>query len=248
MELAFGSPANGPIVNLHHSADDAWTRTTATPASALPGSIVQANVSAFVHPQHVFTIDLHAHDFRADLSDGAITLLVDNVNAAYSYVYFIGHTGSPGGPNADLEIVASTCAGSIRELGTGGLDSSGFPVALHASGCPDRGTSVRIDCVTGLSVAAPIVLVFGLSSTNWLGIALPLDLTPFGAAGSSIYCAWSDTLAVLPNGGGGGGLSIPVPQGGFLAGATGYLQAILIDPPANALDLVATNALAIVVG
>jgi hypothetical protein len=248
MENAFGSPFGGPIVNLHHSSDDVWTRATATATSALPGAIVTSNATSFVHPQHVFTLDLQAHDFRVDLADGAITLVADNVNGAYSYVYFFGHTGTPSGPNADLEIVAHTCLGRTSAIGVGGQDSSGFPTALSASGCPDRRTSLRLDVATGASVTAPIALELGLSRASWLGIPLPLDLAPFGAPGNSILCAWSDTLIVLPNPGGGSGLAIPIPAGPQLLGATGYLQAVLFDPPANALGLVATNALQIVVG
>ena len=248
MENAFGSPAGAPIVNLHHSPDDAWTRATATATSALPGAVVTSNETSFAHPQHVFTLDLQAHDFRGDLADGAITLVVDNVNSAYSYIYFFGHTGSPSGPNADLEIVAHTCLGRTSAIGVGGQDSSGFPTALRASGCPDRRTSLRLDVATGAGVTAPIALEFGLSSTNWNGIALPLDLGLFGAPGNAILCAWSDVLIVLPNPGGGSGLSIPIPAGPQLGGATGYLQAVLLDPPANQLGLVTTNALQIVVG
>ena len=60
--------------------------------------IVTANQSNFVHPSHTFTIDLKRHNFRKDLADRYLTLVIENTNPSYSYVYFYGHTGSPVGP------------------------------------------------------------------------------------------------------------------------------------------------------
>jgi hypothetical protein len=122
--------------------------------------------------------------------------------------------------------VGSGCPGSggvVPRIGaTGGNPSS-------AAGNPSFGLRVW----RALGGATALVLL-GASSSNWGGMALPLDLGPFGAPGCSLLVS-PDVVVVTTTSGtgpgtGAGNVSIPVPVDPALSGAILYAQGYVIDP------------------
>ena len=94
----------------------------------------------------------------------------------------------------------------------------------------------------------PILLWMGTSRDKWGALALPLDLTPLGAPGNRVWVALDVGSAVLPNPGGGGALTVPVPNESALKGITFFLQSMLVDPFANTIQLDLSNGLEVVIG
>lgn len=112
----------------------------------------------------------------------------------------------------------------VRVRGTGCTDSTGAVFRLQSQGIPRLGQIFSIQGVYG--AAAPFWLIGGVSDQNWLGIALPLDLTPFGGNGCSLYT--SEELVVGPFGQG-GGISAPIPNLPLFVGSRSFWQGFQID-------------------
>lgn len=96
-----GAPFGSPLVEVYYSADDNWTRGTATPGSlsldaVLAGPILFTNMV----PTYDFDLNVGAHDWSADVGDGRITLGFKNARSSYSYVYFFGAGIEAGGDDA----------------------------------------------------------------------------------------------------------------------------------------------------
>jgi hypothetical protein len=247
MENAFNSPYQNPIVDLHRSADDAWTRGTATATSGALGPVVCANQQGFVHPAHAFTIDLMAHNFAQDLADDRLTLVIDNVNPAYSYVYFFGHTGSPVGTNAELEIVVTPACGTFTSFGSAGNDSRGRPVTMLAHGCAAPGQPMWLGASLGAGNPAALHLFLGVSNTTFGTIPLPLHLAFLGAPNHWLNVSFDVLVGPVPHGGGGGTRPLPVPNDAALSGRTLYAQVVAIDPPATPALIAMSNGLRITI-
>lgn len=235
MENAFSSPSNSPVVNLHYSADDAWTRATATPTSGPLGAILTANQQNFQHPSHTFVIDLTKHNWAIDLKDNFLTLAIDNINTAYSYVYFFGSGGSPSGTAPVLEIVAqaATCNGSATSFGTGGTDSTNTQVAAVISGCPQIANVVGLGA--NFKANVPMTVHVGLQNKTWSGLTLPLDLGAYGAPNNSVYVSLDAPLGSRT---GPGTVVGFIPNDSKLKGFTFFAQTVLLDRAANALGIV----------
>jgi hypothetical protein len=245
-EQAFGSPRNKPVVDLYYSDDDSWTRASASPKSAMPKALVAEKVIDFSAITHDWPLDLAAHDFKADLKDDRATLAVRNMNKAYSYVYFIGHSGSPTGPAPYLEI--RILPGPYRHMPVG-------------KGCPDSGTTrVAMTCRQGVVVlghpvplnvrvspglATTAVVTMGKYSKSWGGLPLPFPLTALGAPGCQLNCSIEVIFPALQMPAGGAAFEPMTPKDPVLQGANVFFQAIVTDPRANALGLATTNGVAV---
>jgi hypothetical protein len=173
--------------------------------------------------------------------------------AGASRVY--SNSGSTGGLSGTVDQIGlitlfdgPQCAGRVVSRGAGCNDSTSTPLTLSFTGCPDRGTSFGLQVETGASNQAPVILMMGLSDQNWLGIALPLDLGLFGAAGCSLYVSQELLLGPLANPGGGAGIQATVPNDPLLTRGTSYWQGLIIDPGANSFGLVTSNLLAVTIG
>ncbi len=235
MENAYSSPRNSPVVNLHYSADDSWTRTTAVPTSGALGAILTANQKNFQFPSHTFNIDLTAHNWAIDLKDNLLTLAIDNVNTAYSYIYFFGAGGSPSGTPPVLEIVAqaSTCNGSATSFGTGGKDSTGTPVTAVLDRCPQIASVIGLGA--NFKANVPMTVHVGLQKKTWLTVPLPLDLGNFGAPNNNVYISLDAPLGSRT----GAGVVVGViPNDPLLKGFTFFAQTVLFDKAANPLGIV----------
>lgn len=105
LENAYGSPYSNPVVDVYYSADDGWTRASATPGSlSLDKLLVNDILFTTYIPQYDFVLDVSAHDWSVDLLDNRICIGFTNDVTHYSYVYFFGAYGSPVGPPPELMI------------------------------------------------------------------------------------------------------------------------------------------------
>lgn len=90
--------------------------------------------------------------------------------------------------------------------------------------------------------------VIGASNTNFSGLPLPFELTLFGAPGCRIYCSQDIVVQTFIDATGFGQFALTYPRDRSLAGATYYSQFLILDPPANQLDLILTNYLRLTIG
>jgi hypothetical protein len=105
LEDAFGSPNSNPTVDVYYSADDNWTRGTATPGSlSLDVLLLGGTAFSTYVPTHTFVLNVNAHNWAADLTDNRVTIGFRNSNNFYSYIYFYGAGGDPVGPPPELTI------------------------------------------------------------------------------------------------------------------------------------------------
>jgi hypothetical protein len=235
LENAYSSPLNSPVVNMHYSADDSWTRATATPTSGPLGAILTANQQNFKLPTHVFTVDVTKHNWAIDLKDNFLTLAIDNINPNYSYVYFFGSGGSPAGTPPLLEIVvnAATCNGGVTTFGTGGKDSTGTPVTATSSGCPQIGNIVSLGA--NFKANVPMTVHVGLQNKTWLAQSLPLNLGLYGAPNNYVNVSLDVPLGSRT---GPGTVVGVIPNNAIFKGFTFFAQTVLYDRGANALGVV----------
>jgi hypothetical protein len=110
LENAYGSPNGNPVVDVHYSANDGWTRYTVGPGGLSLGALLVDDVpfSSYI-TYYDFALDVSAHDWAVDLADDQICFGFRNDVNYYSYVYFFGAYGDPVGPPPELtiEIVAT---------------------------------------------------------------------------------------------------------------------------------------------
>ena len=86
------------------------------------------------------------------------------------------------------------------------------------------------------------LLFLGASDKNWGPIKLPLDLSPFGAKGCAILAGGDALFATPIDKKGDATLQISIPLDVKLCGLNFYNQYLVLDPKANGLGWVATNA------
>lgn len=137
------------------------------------------------------------------------------------------------------------CSGSVERFGRPCADSSGQTNTLDWSGCPDQGTAMEVSMATGST--GPCLLVVGFSDTTWAGNPLPFSLDALGAPGCHVYTSLDVTVPFPNNVGRGVVLPLPIPSLSGAASARAFLQGIHLDPAANDLGVVVSDALALTV-
>ncbi|MCB9882579.1 MAG: hypothetical protein H6834_12385 [Planctomycetes bacterium] len=144
----------------------------------------------------------------------------------------------------------SFCTGRTIPAGSGCAGGGNAPLTLTTSGCPDRGASITLTLTTDATNTLPGYFVLGLSDAIWLGgIVLPLDLTPFGAPGCSVYASQETLIGAIPNTGGQVVLTLPIPQDPVLANRTAYWQGIQLGGFINTpLPIITSNYITMVTG
>lgn len=136
--------------------------------------------------------------------------------------------------------------GAFTAFGTGCQGSAGVP-NLFSSATPYVGETLPI-VMANIPASAPALLALGLSNSSWGGIPLPLDLGVFGATGCNAYVS-GDAFIPITNFSGTANINLALPAS--LLPSTGprfFFQGIAIDPAANSLGLVFSNAAAMTVG
>lgn len=140
-------------------------------------------------------------------------------------------------PVGSFSIFGTSCAGSGRTRPT-----------ISASGTPSIGQGITISLSNALA-NAPARLFLGLSDQFTGGVVpLPYDLTPFGAPGCMIWVDLLAEAAMSTDGVGAASLNLTVPNVPALIGAEFFGQWMVIDAAANAMHLVTSNAVEILIG
>lgn len=129
-------------------------------------------------------------------------------------------------------------------FGSGCPGSSGIPALAAVAGQVPRIGEVFSAEVTNLTVGVDVFMFVGLSAERWGGTALPVDLTPIGMIGCTVY---TDDIGVfrLTNSGGTAIWSLRIPN---LLGAVFYNQALAFDAAANPFGIIASNAAKATIG
>ena len=106
--------------------------------------------------------------------------------------------------------------------------------------------------LTKTSGRKPAFFIVGLSQTQWNSQKLPLDMSPFGWLGCSLYTEPSVLIGLTTVGGGPGTgsatLVTPIPAIGSLAGFQFYTQWLVFDAAAANRVVAFSNGLWHVVG
>jgi len=91
-------------------------------------------------------------------------------------------------------------------------------------------------------------MAFGTSRTNYLGIPLPFDLALLGAPGCIVETSIDFQTPLAGDPAGHAVYWASVPYAPALEGASFYVQAIVVDFPANAFHLTVSNSVDCVIG
>ena len=124
--------------------------------------------------------------------------------------------------------------------GTAGL------LTIMTADRPWLGTTVTIDW-TGTPAGSVVLLAFGWSRTNWLGVPLPLPLGVIGMPGCSLLVSLDHAEARAT-------VATSLRQDVFLpyvAAVLGFelsLQGFAFDPPANPAGITASNGIVLGLG
>ena len=167
-------------------------------------------------------------------------------SARQRMVLYGGNDGGPliFQPFYDTWELATSYPAGFTALGQGCTGSFGVPqLAIEPAGYPWLGDTALAQ-VRNLGLSPSQHLPFGLlgDSNSRLGtIPLPLDLTSLGMPGCSL-CTNALLTFPLVNRGGNALWSMPIPFDLALAGLSLYPQAGSLDPGANALGIVLSNA------
>jgi hypothetical protein len=128
--------------------------------------------------------------------------------------------------------------GMTQAFGQGCSGSNGVPT-LGFDTIPVIGGWTGVT-LTGAPANTLATLVWGTSDRWWLGVPLPIDLTPSGAPGCSLYVS-QDLLTNHSTGSGSISVRIDVPRDGALIGVPGFYQWLVADPGVNQLNLTTSN-------
>lgn len=139
---------------------------------------------------------------------------------------------------------------SFLPFGQGCPGSNGIPQLTAATGSlPTIGQSFAMN-ITGVPITGFFVAVvpfLGFSNATTGGASLPRDLTPLGMPGCTQYVdPFQVSFLFTPTGA--ATWSVAIPAVAAFAGLETYVQAAVVDMPANALGLTATNAAAATLG
>jgi len=140
----------------------------------------------------------------------------------------------------------SGSTGSVTIDGAGCPGTGGIPSA-HPAANPKINSSLVIN-LTYARPSSTAFMLLGVSNSSWLGFGLPFNLTPFGAPNCFLRIS-GDVVSNVPVGATGtGSFTLPIANNVGFIDAVIFAQYLVNDPPINALDLVASNSLRIVIG
>jgi arylsulfatase A-like enzyme len=157
-------------------------------------------------------------------------------------VLFGGRNGARFAATWDL---AAADPASARVYGAGCAGSAGTP-ALAPIARPWLGGVFAAE-LAPLRDGGAAALLLGFSDALWGGVPLPLSLAIFGAPGCALWAAPEVTLP-LAAAAGRATVRLAVPPSASLLGQSFFVQALAHDPAANALGLVASDAIAARIG
>lgn len=163
-----------------------------------------------------------------------------------------------------LQPLSATAATAYRALSREVARLRGLPwSAQYGTGCSGAGLAPALQVVAGsvpqpgatftlritsLSLAAPVsVVAVGFSDATWAGVPLPFDLGAIGMTGCTL---WTDPVitSVVATIAASVTAPIALPNDPSIVGAGFFAQAFPLAPSANPAGILATNAVAALVG
>jgi hypothetical protein len=159
--------------------------------------------------------------------------------ATHQRVYLGGYTGQLAGTNGGntaFKMKVFLGEANTQLFGAGCTGSAGVP-AFSFSGTAQIGTPLGLDCVNAPPGAPTLFLV---GSANMLPV-FPVDLTPLGATGCTLYHSIRFLVVVNADGSGHASLGLPLPADPSLIGTALYFSALVFDPLANPAAITASN-------
>ncbi len=165
-----------------------------------------------------------------------------NLGTSLAYVMDAGYSPSIGRVFGPLAQAAGTTDGFAYGYILNLREESQTAVPLLAGGdTPQFGNQVPI-LLTQARPATVAVLLTGLSSASWNGMALPANLGLLGAPACTLFTSWDfDQWVTVPANGSARGL-LQVPNDFSLGGLQFYNQFAILDAGANAFGFAMTNA------
>jgi hypothetical protein len=135
---------------------------------------------------------------------------------------------------------------SWTPYGAGCAGSAGMPVLrARAGSLPVLGSAFALELA---NVPGPLTaFVLGTSDQQWNGQPLPLDLSSVGMPGCRLLASADATLFAV-TAAGGATCTLSIPSATAFAGLRFFAQGFALDPSANALGVVASDAGAGVLG
>ena len=135
--------------------------------------------------------------------------------------------------------------GAFSTFGSGCLGTGGVPTFETALGTiPLAGQSFTAQ-INNLPLLAPTFMFIGASNTQYGVLPLPLNLTPLGMTGCTLYAS-GDFVHPVTNVLGTGLWTAQIPSN--VVGATFYLQTIVFDPLANSVGITGSDAAQLDIG
>ncbi len=163
---------------------------------------------------------------------GASVAMVSDLNGDGLVEIFAGAPYAAGG-RAQVFVVGLPPGGSF--FGAGCLGSGGIVPQVGATGggpCVGNGAfQIVLHQALGGTIAQ---LALGFSSTSFMGVPLPMNLTPLGVPGCQLLVSPDFLITTTTNGIGAGNgaalILIPIPPVPALAGLSVYFQWYVVDP------------------
>ncbi len=181
------------------------------------------------------TASANTFQFQFDTASGNVHMAWQSLSLAGNGI-LVGY--SPGGTSADpgssdlsVRIPATFTLGAADQL----------PLALGLSARPVIGTTVNWSTTN-----VPATSGLGILGLGFSAIVPGFDLTLLGAPGCFQHVGVSATTAFLPTGGT-GTVPLAIPNSAALAGVRVFGQSLALDPTVNALGLVTSNGLDVLV-
>ncbi len=137
-------------------------------------------------------------------------------------------------------VVAVSCsvpvAAQVRPFGAGCETHLSKLPSMRSTAPLIAQTSFGMDFDT-VAPSAPFLLIFGISSTKWSGVPLPIDMTAFGFPGCFLNVSYDKVFGLVS--GANSHLTLPVQPGTLPAGARLYAQ--IVVPEKNGSRLAASQ-------
>ncbi|MEM7204682.1 MAG: hypothetical protein AAF628_30775 [Planctomycetota bacterium] len=140
-----------------------------------------------------------------------------------------------------------TSPARFATIGTGCAGTAGAPSRLTALQLPWLGDRYILE-IDRVPASQPALALFGLSSTSWRGVPLPLALDGLGLLGCTLHSSIELAVPVLANAAGRATWEVQLGMSPALLGATFYDQAIVPAPGVNPAGLVVSDAAQVIVG
>ncbi len=137
---------------------------------------------------------------------------------------------------ASFSVIGQGCAGTV-----------GVPkLSVPASSGAWLGETLTLS-MEGMPVSSSWSLIVGLSNQSYIGGSLPADFSVLGMTGCSLFVS-TEFASALAASGATGQLGLPIPNSTSLLGKDLFAQGFVVDPGANVLGAVFSNAGAATIG